>query len=41
MLMLYFFMVAHKTACQTLSIEVYENMAKVLLVLEIILTDDL
>ena len=37
-LMLYFFMVAHKAACQTLSkaiIEVYEDMVEALLVLEI------
>ena len=48
-LMLYFFMVAHKAACQTLSktllksmnlVEVYENMVEVLLVLEIFFTKD-
>ena len=42
-LMLYFFMVAHKAACQTLSkafFEVYENMVEVLLVLEIFLTEN-
>ena len=40
-LMMYFFMVAHKAACQTLSkglLEVYEDMVEVLLVLEIFLT---
>ena len=40
-LMLYFFMVAHQAACQTLSkaiIEVYEDMVEALLVLEIFLT---
>ena len=42
-LMLYFFMVAHKAACQTLSkaLEVYEDMVEVLLVLEIILSNRL
>ena len=43
-LMLYFFMVAHKAACQTLKVEdlleVYEDMLEVLLVLEIFLTED-
>ena len=42
-LMLYFFMVAHRAACQTLSkavIEVYEDMVEVLLVLEIFLTEN-
>ena len=44
-LMLYFFMVAHKAACQTLSkaflnTEVYEDMVEVLLMLEIFLTED-
>ena len=42
-LMLYFFMVAHKAACQTLSkvlLEVYEDMVEVLLVLEIFLTEN-
>ena len=37
-LMLYFFMVAHKAACQTLwkaLLEVYEDMVEVMLVLEI------
>ena len=41
--MLYFFMVAHKAACQTLSkafFEVYEDMVEVLLVLEIFLTEN-
>ena len=42
--MLYFFMVAHKAACQTLKVEdlleVYEDMLEVLLVLEIFLTED-
>ena len=33
--LMYFFMVAHKAACQTLSKEVYEDMVEVLLVLEI------
>ena len=39
-LMLYFFMVAHKAAFQTLKglLEVYEDMVEVLLVLEIFLT---
>ena len=40
-LMLYFFIVAHKAACQTLSkalLEVCEDMVEVLLVLEIFLT---
>ena len=42
-LMLYFFMVAPKAACQTLSkaLEVYEDMVEVLLVLEIILSNRL
>ena len=42
-LMLYFCMVAHKAACQTLSkaLEVYEDMVEVLLVLEIILSNRL
>ena len=35
-LMLYFFMVAHKAACH----EVYEDMVEILLVLEIFLTED-
>ena len=39
-LMLYFFMVAHKAACQTLSKEVYEVMVEVLPVLEIFLTQN-
>ena len=42
-LMLYFFMIAHKAACQTLSkafLEVYEDMVEVLLVLEIFITND-
>ena len=44
-LMLYFLMVAHKAACQTLSkaflnTEVYEDMVEVLLMLEIFLTED-
>ena len=42
--MLYFFMVAHKAACQILSkglLEVYENMVEILVVLEIFLTEDL
>ena len=42
-LMLYFFMAAHKAACQTLSkafLKVYEDMVEVLLVLEIFLTED-
>ena len=41
-LMLYFFMVAHKTACQILSkaLEVFEDMVEVLMVLEIFLTED-
>ena len=41
-LMLYFFMVAHKAACQTLSkaFLVYEDMVEVLLVLEIFLTEN-
>ena len=40
--MLYFFMVAHKAACQTLLdlLEVYEDMVQVLLVLEMFLTND-
>ena len=40
--MLYFFMVAHKAACQPCLglLEVYEDMVEVLLVLEIILTED-
>ena len=40
-LMLYFFMVAHKAACQTPVegvLEVYEDMVEVLLELEIFLT---
>ena len=43
-LMMYFFMVAHKAACQTLSkglLEVYEDMVEVLLVLKIFLTENL
>ena len=42
--MLYFFMVAHKAICQTLTkatLKVYEDMVEVLLVLEIFLTEDL
>ena len=41
-LMLYFFMVAPKAACQTLSkaLEVYEDMVEVLLVLEIFVTEN-
>ena len=41
--MLYFFMVAHKAAFQTLKglLEVYEDMVEVLLVLEKFLTEDL
>ena len=43
-LVLYFFMVAHKAACQTLKVEdlleLYEDMLEVLLVLEIFLTED-
>ena len=42
-LMLYFFIVAHKTACQNSvegRLEVYEDMVEVLLVLEIFPTDD-
>ena len=44
-LMLYFFIVAHKAACQTLSkaflnTEVYEDMVEVLLMLKIFLTKD-
>ena len=42
-LMLYFFMVAYRAACQTLLkavIEVYEDMVEVLLVLEIFLTEN-
>ena len=42
--MLYFFMVAHKAVCQTLLkafLKSYEDMAEVLLVLEIFLTEDL
>ena len=42
-LMLYFFMVAHKAACQTLLkafFEIYKEMVDVLLVLEIFLTND-
>ena len=35
-LMLYFFVVAHKAACH----EVYEDMVEILLVLEIFLTED-
>ena len=41
--MLYFSMVSHKAACQTLSkglLEVYEDMVEVLLVLKIFLTKD-
>ena len=38
-LMLHFFMVAHKAACQTL-LEVYEDMVEVLLVLEIFTTEN-
>ena len=41
--MLYFFMVVHKAACQTLVeglLEVYEDMVEVLLVLEIFLTEN-
>ena len=44
MLMLYFFMVAHKAACQTPVeglFEVYENMSEGLLVLEVFFTEDL
>ena len=42
MLMLYFFMVANKAACQTLSkaFLVYDDMVEVVLVLEIFLTED-
>ena len=43
-LMLYFFMVAHKAACQTPVeglFEVYENMSEGLLVLEVFFTEDL
>ena len=44
-LMLYFLMVAHKAACQTLSkaflnTEVYEDMVEVLLLQEIFLAED-
>ena len=42
-LVLYFFMAAHKAACQTLSkafLKVYEDMVEVLLVLEIFLRED-
>ena len=42
-LMLYFFMVAHKAACQTPVegvLEVYEDMVEILLVLEIFLIED-
>ena len=42
-LMLYFFMVAHKAAYQNpvkCLLEVYEDMVEVLLVLEIFLTED-
>ena len=39
-LMLYFFMVDIKAACQTLSKAIYEDMVEVLLVLEIFLTED-
>ena len=42
-LMLCFFMGAHKATCKTLSknlLEVYEDMVEVLLVLEIFLTED-
>ena len=42
-LMLYFFMVVHKAACQTLVeglLEVYEDMVEVLLVMEKFFTED-
>ena len=42
-LMLHFFMVAHKAACQTLSkafFEIYEDMEEIMLVLEMFLTED-
>ena len=41
-LVLYFFMVAYKAACQTLSktFEVYEDMVEVLLILEIFLQEN-
>ena len=42
-LMLYFFMVAHKAACQNPVegfLEVYEDMVEVLLVLEIFFTEN-
>ena len=39
-LMLYFLMVAHKVACQTLSKAFLESKVQVLLVLEIFLTED-
>ena len=42
-LMLYFFMVAHKAACHNPVeglVEVYEDMVETLLVLDIFLTDD-
>ena len=42
-LMMYFFMVAHKAACQTLSkglLEVYEDMVEVLLVLKMLFSKD-
>ena len=39
-LMLYFFMVAHKVACQTLSKAFLESKVQVLLVLEIFLTEN-
>ena len=43
-LVLYFFMAAHKASCQTLVqglFEVYEDMVEVSLVLKIFLTNDL
>ena len=41
-LMLYFFTVAHKAACNPVEglLEVYEDMVEILLVLEIFLTED-
>ena len=42
-LMLFFFMVAHSAACQTLSkafLKIYEDMVEVLLVSEILFTED-